>query len=210
MKERFRMNDLGPISSFLGICFKQEKGLITMDQSQYLQNKLTEYNLQNIKPRTTPCEITDYNVHREVTGKGKVDDKLYREMVGSLIYAITCTRPDLSWAVSKLAQSFSNPSEGDVIMFRHVFWYVLGTIDYKLRFRKSENNLKLTGFSDSDWAGSLTDRKSTSGYCFVMNHIGPAISWKSKKQATVALSTCEAEYIAACAAAQEAVSVEIG
>ena len=78
-----------------------------------------------------------------------------------------------------------------------------GTLDYKLCFQKYDDCLTLTGFSDADWEGS-EDRKSTSGYCFLLNKNGGAISWKSRKQPTVALSMCEAEYIATSVAIQEA------
>ena len=83
--------------------------------------------------------------------------------------------------------------------------YLLGTLDFCLTFQKSVHGLRLIGFSDSDWAGELSDRKSTSGYVFSLSNDGPAISWKSKKQDVVALSSCEAEYMAGCAAAQEAI-----
>ena len=205
LKDRFRMTDLGQICEFLGIHFKQIKGKITMDQTKYLESKLIKYKLNTCKVRTTPCEMTDYNENRENNSETKVDNRIYREMVGSLIYAMTCTRPDISWAVSKLSQKLSNPSEGDFTMLKHVFRYILGTLDYCLSFTKSSNGLQLAAYSDSDWAGSRSDRKSTSGYVFTLNHEGPAISWKSKKQDSVALSTCEAEYMAASAAAQEAI-----
>ena len=107
--------------------------------------------------------------------------------------------------VSKLSRKLSNPSEGDFLMLKHVFRYVLGTLNYCLTFSKSSNGLKLVGYSDADWAGSLCDRKSTSGYCYLLNSDGPIISWKSRKQNSVALSSCESEYVATCAAAQEAI-----
>ena len=201
LKNRFKMKDLGVINCFLGIQFTVKNGTITMDQSKYLENKLVKFKLDTCKSRTTPCEVTDY----ESTCDGGVDHRLYREMVGSLIYAMTCTRPDLSWAVSKLSRKLSNPSKGDFDMLKHVFRYVLGTVNYKLTFRKSVNGLQLFGFSDADWAGSKSDRKSTSGYCFMLNHNGPLISWKSRKQDSIALSSCESEYVAACAAAQESI-----
>ena len=84
-----------------------------------------------------------------------------------------------------------------------MFRYLKGTLDYKLCFQKHDDCLTLTGFSDADWGG-CEDRKSTSGYCFLLNKRGRAISRKSRKQPTVALSTCEAEYIATSVAIQEA------
>ena len=116
---------------------------------------------------------------------------------------MTCTRPDISWIVTKLAQYSQNPTVDHWTAVKHVFRYLKGTLDYKLCFQKYDDCLTLTGFSDADWGGS-EDRKSTSGYCFLLNKSGGAISWKSRKQPTVALSTCEAEYIATSVAIQEA------
>jgi len=123
--------------------------------------------------------------------------------VGSLIYLMTCTRPDLSWIVSKLSQHLSNPNEQHWSTVKHVMRYLKGTIDFELCYKKSEENLKLVAYSDADWASDLNDRRSTTGYCFSLTQNGPLISWKSKKQSTVALSTCEAEYMALAAATQE-------
>ena len=201
LKTRFKMKDLGVINCFLGIQFTVNNGQITMDQSKYLENKLIKYKLDSCKSRTTPCEVSEYDSTSE---DGDVDSRLYREMVGSLIYAMTCTRPDICWAVSRLSKKLSNPTKGDFCMLNHVYRYVLGTLNYSLTFSKSENGLKLYGFSDADWAGSRSDRKSTSGYCFSLNPDGPLISWKSRKQDCIALSSCESEYVAACAAVQEA------
>ena len=89
------------------------------------------------------------------------------------------------------------------MMVKHVLRYIKGTIGRKLSFTKSSNGLELQGFSDSDW-GSSSNRRSTTGYLFYLNGDGGAISWKSRKQPTVALSTCEAEYMALVATTQEA------
>ena len=131
------------------------------------------------------------------------DPKRYREIVGSLIYAMTCTRPDISWIVSKLSQKLSCPRVEDMIAAKHVLRYLRGTIDYELCFKKCDGDLNLVAYSDSDWASSLADRRSTTGYCFRLSNSGPLISWKSRRQPTVALSTCEAECIGMAAAAQE-------
>ena len=112
-------------------------------------------------------------------------------------------RPDISWIVTKLAQYSQKPTVDRWAAVKHVFRYLKGTLDYKLCFQKYDDCLTLTGFSDADWGGS-EDRKSTSGYCFLLNKNGGVISWKCRKQPTVALSTCEAEYIATIVAIQEA------
>ena len=116
---------------------------------------------------------------------------------------MTCTRPDLSWIVSRLSQTLSNPRTGDLIAAKHVLRYLKGTVDYELCFKKSDADLQLTAYSDSDWASCLEDRRSTTGYCCTLTEGGPLISWKSRKQPTVAISTCEAEYVALANTAQE-------
>ena len=99
---------------------------------------------------------------------------------------------------------FYYPTQVDFTMLKHVFRYISGTVDYRLTFKKSKNGLKLQAYSDSDWASS-PDRRSTTGYYFTLSSVGPALSWKSKKQQTVALSSCEAEYMALCATSKEAI-----
>ncbi len=105
--------------------------------------------------------------------------------------------------MSKLAQTVVKPRAENLVAAKHVLRYLKGTSDYELSFKKSEQYLNLTAFSDSEWASSVEDRCSTTGYCFRLTKQGPAISWESKKQPTVALSTCEAEYIGLAATNQE-------
>ena len=125
-------------------------------------------------------------------------------MVGSLVYAVCCTRPDLSFAVTKLSQHLAAPRNCDWIMLKHVFRYVKATVDNKLIYRKNPDGLRLSAFSDSDWASCKDDRRSVTGYCFSLSATGPVVTWKSRKQRTVALSSCEAEYMAMATATQEA------
>ena len=101
-----------------------------------------------------------------------------------------------------------DPRDVDWIMLKHVLRYVKGTLGYKLCYSKGDSKLKITGFSDSDWASSTEDRRSTSGYVFYLNVNSSPISWKSKKQPTVALSSCEAEYMALGLSTQEALYLE--
>lgn len=109
---------------------------------------------------------------------------------------MTGTRPDLCYVVTK-------PTKAQLNSAKHVLKYLKGTMTYGLTFRKSDESVQLQGFCDSDW-GSSEDRKSISGYCFQLHNDGPLISWRSKKQQTVALSSCEAEYMALTYAIQEA------
>ena len=200
LKETFKMKDLGPISSFLGMKFSQTDTKIEMDQSKYLQKVLVRFGMEQCKPRSTPCELKPSAFNSEDSFS---DPKMKYREIGSLIYAMICTRPDLSWVVTKLSQNLEKPTQADWIMVKHVLRYMKGTVNQRLVYTKAAN-FELTGYSDSDWAGSTPDRRSTTGYCFMLNPKGAPVSWKSKKQPTVALSSCEAEYMALSASTQEA------
>ena len=202
MKKNFKMTDLGQLQWFLGIDFKFENGNISMNQSRYINKLLERFDMTDSHPVKIPCEQNIVNTSHE-DSQELADVRLYREIVGSLIYIMTATRPDLSYIVTKLSQFMSNPTKSHLNSAKRVLRYLKGTKDKKLTFFKSDNTMELCGFSDSDWA-SGNDRKSISGYCFQLQRNGALISWKSKKQQIVALSTCEAEYIALTQAVQEA------
>ena len=105
----------------------------------------------------------------------------------------TC-RPDLCYIVTRLSQNMAKPTESDPSMAKLELRYLNSTREQCLKFGKLESPLKLTGFCDSDWGASLKDRRSITGHNFQLTENGPLISWKSRKQQTVALPTCEAEY----------------
>lgn len=131
-----------------------------------------------------------------------VDSLLYQSMVGTLLYLAIATRPDISQAVSVVAKFSSNPNEAHLTAVKRIMRYLKESIDFRLRYERSEDG-QLTGYSDADYAGDPDDRHSTTGNIFPMSN-GP-ISWLSKKQGIVTLSTAEAEYVALTMAAQEAV-----
>ena len=202
LAEKFRMKDLGKLTYFLGIDFTYENGAICMSQATYLNRVLQRFKTDSCHPKSVPCDsslIKDMNSDSPLLENGTI----FREIVGSLIYAMTCTRPDLSYVVGKLSQNLAKPTNADLQLSKFVLKYIKGTLNYSLKFRKSTEDLKLIGFCDSDYANG-NDRKSISGYCFRLSSNGPMIIWRSKKQTTVALSTCEAEYVALTAAVQEA------
>lgn len=116
---------------------------------------------------------------------------------------MTATRPDLCYIVAKLSQHMAKLTVRHHTMAKHVLRYLKGTANQNLVFKKSAEPLALFGLCDADW-GNSEDRRSISGYCFQLSVDGPLISWKSTKQRTVALSTCEAEYMALATATQEA------
>ena len=125
----------------------------------------------------------------------------YQSAVGSLLYLSSATRPDITFAVNNVAKFSANSTKEHWAAVKRIFRYLRGTVNYGLLYTENASP-DCVGFSDADWTGELNDRKSTSGYTFLMN--GAAVSWRSKNQTCVALSTAEAEYIALSAAAQEA------
>jgi hypothetical protein len=130
-----------------------------------------------------------------------VDSTLYRQIIGSLMY-LTNTRPDIFFAVNTLSQYLVEPRRVHLVAAKHVMRYLKGTLEYGLCYT-GDHDLRLYGYTDSDWAGSVTDRESTSGCCF---NLGSAMtSWQNMKQSSIALSTTEAKYIASCSANCEAI-----
>ena len=196
------MKDLGPLKHFLGIDFECTEGKITMSQEEYINKILKKFDMIDSKPRGTPCEMNP----NAYVGDEPVDQTMYRQMVGSLIYAMTCTRPDLSYVVTKLSQHLSCPTTAENQMLKHVFRYLKKTSKYCLTYTKSPTDLQIQAYCDADWAASK-DRRSISGFCISLNPNGPLVSWKSKRQNSIALSTCEAEYVAISIVCQEIAQV---
>ena len=201
LNKKFEMTDLGLITWFLGISFIHHTDCIEINQKLYIQKLLQRFSMDDCYTKNVPCD-SSFKDEISMDSNELADPSLYRELVGSLIYLQTCTRPDLSYTVTKLAQFMSRPTKAQFNAAKNVFKYLKATIDYSLKFTKICSDIKLIGYSDSDWATSH-DRKSITGYCFMLDDNDVAISWKTKKQPTVALSSCEAEYMAMTAAIQE-------
>ena len=202
LSSKFEMKDLGKLRWFLGIEFSKHDGCITMSQKKYCEKILSKFGMENCKPRKSPCHE---GLDKEPDDSQVLDDpRLYREIVGSLIYAMTATRPDISYVVTKLSQNMSKPTTQNLIVAKGVLRYLRGTLEYTLVFRKSIDPVQLEGFCDSDRASSYSDRKSISAYVFKLSEHSALISWKTKKQNIVALSSCEAKYISLSMCVQEA------
>ena len=131
----------------------------------------------------------------------KVDPIQYQSMVGSLLHAAKTTRPDIAHAVGKVSKFSAAPTQAHLTAVKRIFRYIKGTIDLKLQYKPIDE--KLLRHSDADWENDLNNRHSTTGDLFTMS--GGAVSWLSQKQAMVALSTAEVEYIALGSATQEAI-----
>ena len=191
MSSEFDMSMMGELNYFLGLQIKQSKDGIYVHQSKYVKNLLTRFGFDNVKPKSTPM-----NQNSKLTSdeKGKdVDIKKYRGMIGSLLY-LTASRPDIMYSVCVCARFQAKPKESHLNAVKRIFRYLSGTINLGL-FYPITSTFDLVGYSDADYAGCQTDRKSTSGVC---TYLGQSlVSWQSKKQTSVALSTAEGEYLAA-------------
>jgi hypothetical protein len=157
-----------------------------------LKKVLLKFGMADCKPKPTQCVLGIEKVSDEESPSLE-DPGEYRAIVGSLICVMTGTRPDLCYIVTKLSQKMSKPTRANLDLAKHVLRYLRGTFEQGLTFGKSNVPLKLNGFCDSDWGASVADRRNLTGYYFQLSSTGPLISWKSRKQPTVALSTCEAE-----------------
>lgn len=199
MAKNFRMDDRGELKWFLGIDFSRTDDGYIMSQERYINNLLEKFNMSNCNAVSTPA------VQGVTLQKPEGDTNTtfpYREGVGSLIYLMTGTRPDISWITSKLSQYLSSHDDSHIAALKRVFRYLKGTLSHCIKFTKNSSS-QLTGYADADWANDVDDRRSTTGYVFTLGDNGTPISWSTKKQPTVALSSCEAEYMALADATKE-------
>jgi Reverse transcriptase (RNA-dependent DNA polymerase) len=199
ISDLFEVSDIGSIKFFLGIELIRDvdAGRIWIGQRQYAKNVLARFGMSDCKPRVAPL---DANMQLCKSGKPLGLDMPYRELVGSLLYLSTCTRPDLAHSVGMLSRFVSAPTEEHWAAAKQVLRYIAGTIELGIVYGGATG--EPIGYSDSIFAVELEGRKSTS--CNVFLFGGGAISWSSKLQTVVATSTCEAELIAFAAAVKEA------
>jgi hypothetical protein len=204
LSDEFDMKDLGEVERFLGMEVRRDRQrkLISLGQVSYINEILARFGMNDSHAVSTPVAL---GTKLEPTGGDdeQFDSHTYSSAIGSLMYAMLGTRPDIAYAVSMLSQFSANPSEKHWGAVKRVFRYLRGTSTYTLVYdgKKSVNGIH--GYCDSDYAGDIQTRRSTSGYVFLS--AGAAISWSSKKQRSVALSTTEAEYVAMSEACKEAI-----
>lgn len=204
LNNNFSMKDLGTVSSYLGINVKQNinSGYIELDQSDYLRQVLKNHGMIDCNPVSTPI---DNNFNFALLNCPNPNEKLIkicRKIIGSLMYAVTGTRPDLCESVTYLSR-FQDKANDDLLKcLKRVLRYIKSTLNFKLIFKPNLNVDYLHGYVDSDWGGDVLDRKSTTGYIFKLFNC--TISWASKKQQNVSISSTESEYTALSIAISEA------
>lgn len=209
---RWDMEDLGVAKSVVGIqIIRNSPNNITLNQAALSQLILDRFDFNNLRIASTPLPVTG-KLYRSSDEEAKAfaeEKRPYRQAVGSLMYLAICTRPDLSHAVGVLSQHLERPSFSHWDALVHVFRYLKGTINLGINFNglsssvvdgAESHDLPLS-MCDADWAGDRSTRRSTTGYVFKL--AGGPISWRSKLQPTVALSSTEAEYRAITEAGQE-------
>lgn len=196
----FDMKDLGLLHYFLGLDVWQKKNYIFLNQEKYTTDILTRFGMMECKPLATPMETNLHKLKIEAEDSEPTDPTLYRQIVGSLMYLVN-THPNICYVTNVLSHFMCEPKKIHLMAAKHILRYLRGTIGLGLKYENVE--IQLEGYSDSDWAGSTTDRKSTTGCCFSLG--SAMISWFSRKQSAVAQSSTEAEYMAASMGAREAV-----
>ena len=191
MHSEFEMSMMGELNFFLGLQIKQFKEGTFINQAKYVRDVLKKYNLEDVKAKSTPMSSF---INLDMDEKGKpIDQTKYRGNISSLLY-LTASRPDIMYSVCLCARYQACPKEYHLNVVKRIFRYLKGTIDIGLWYPKSDN-FELICYSDVDFGGCKIDRKSTNGTCHFLGH--SLVSWHNKKQNSVALSTAEAEYIAA-------------
>lgn len=191
MKSLFRMSDLGGLTYYLGIEVRQEPNCIRLSQTSYAVKVLENAGLSTCNPSETPMEPR-LKLLKD-SDSPQVDATKYRSLIGSLRYLMN-TRPDLAFSVGYLSRFMQDPRQEHLVAMKRVLRYIAGTVNHGLVYNKMGEELSLTGYSDSDHGGDANDGKSTTGVIFFLNEC--PVTWQSQKQRVVALSSCEAEYIA--------------
>lgn len=202
LSQSFKMKDMGKAQGCIGMKITQTADGIELDQCKYINDILTRFGMQEAKPISMPSDPNQKLSIDMITDDDRKIGKIpYQEAVGSLLYLARCTRSDIAFAVNDVSRFNSNFGQAHWNAVKRIIRYLKGTIDYKLKF--TNGGTEIHGYGDSDWASDIDKRRSCTGYVFKLSN--GAISWMSKRQPTVALSTTEAEYMAISAATQEAI-----
>jgi hypothetical protein len=201
LDNRFNAKDLGEMDKILGVRITRDrkKRTIQLDQEQYLDKVLTKFGIPNARAKEVSTPIDSYDDLRPAEENDtRVDATWYREVIGSLMYAMVYTRPDIAFALGRLSQYMQDPAEHHERALRRLLRYVRSTVGFRIQFGPYG---KLVVYSDADWASDRTDRKSITAAVGLIGH-GP-VFWGSRKQTGVATATTEAEYVAMCFTAKQ-------
>ena len=188
LSTEFEMKKLGGLKYFLGIEVSRSRQGIFLFQRKYVLDLLSEMGLLECKPADTP--IVQNHKLGECTDQAPIDKERYQRLVGKLIY-LSHTRPNIAYAVNVMSQFMHCPNEEHMYAVIRILRYLKSSLKKGLMFSKN-NHLNVDGYTDADWVGNISDRKSTSRYFTFVK--GNLVTWRSKKQKVVALSSAEAEF----------------
>ena len=218
LEQRFPLKDLGVAHFFLGmkIIRQPQHQKIILSQVQYIDTILQRFGFQNAYTVSTPMDSGVQLVNQESERpQVPADEALYRSILGSIMYLMLCTRPDLAYPVGALSKFSSHPTEMHMNAAKRLLRYISKTKNHGLHFGPFDYNTSPTPFvfSDADWTGDKSTRRSTGAYVCTSstnqaNGAHTAISLSSKQQSSVALSSTEAEYMALTQACKEALWVK--
>lgn len=201
LQGRFRMSKVGPLDTYLSIrILRGADGSLLLDQQRYIDKIIEKHLGSDFKPAHVPCDSSFLDLGKDMDIVPT--NKPYSGLIGMLQWVANGTRPDIQFAVNRLSQFLSRPSENHWRAAQHVLRYLHTTKDLRLCLGRTRGE-KLHGYSDSDWASTVEHRRSTTGWIF--KYAGGPISWKSRRKPTVALSSTEGEYMAMSDAAKEAI-----
>ncbi|ODM15139.1 hypothetical protein SI65_09378 [Aspergillus cristatus] len=203
LKEFHPMTDSGLVKKLLGIRFTWGKDRsIQLDQESYARQILDEFGMADCKPASTPIGPSVKLEAPDSSLLGRAEHKLFRRLIGQLIFLVIATWLDIAFAVNQLSQYLAEPRKVHLAAAKHVLRYVKGTIYYRLTFSAKGRPKGLYAYADSAYANSAKNR-STTGFVFFIN--GTPITWTSRKQSVTAQSSTEAEYMAVSEAAKQAI-----
>lgn len=203
--QRFKGRDMGEASVYLGVEIKRDRAAhtLTISQAGYAAQLLQKHGMEAAKGRSTPLDAGCKLSSGDGAVLGERESRQYAELVGSLLYLSNCTRPDLAFATGALARFMSAPTGQHAQAAKQVLRYLVDTHSQGITYsQQSGGGSGLVGYGDADYGGCVDTRRSTTGFVFVRS--GGAVAWCSKRQGVVALSTAEAEYVAAAAVVREA------
>lgn len=201
IESKFKITNLGPLKMYLGVQVERINGIFHIHQKQYIEKILAEYGMDNAKNSSIPMDPGYLKLCLEESPILSNNNN-YRQIVGSLLYLTVNSRPDIAVSVSILSRKVSNPNQRDLVELKRILKYLSFTKNLKLKVGSSADGNILIGHADADWAGDIKERKSTSGFIFKLGD--GTISWSSRKQSNVTLSSTEAEYVSLSEACQEA------
>ncbi|GJZ95525.1 putative RNA-directed DNA polymerase [Tanacetum coccineum] len=188
LSSTFALQDMGPLSYFLGIEVKSNGLDVILSQKQYILEILTKAGLSQSKPVFSPCSTTAPLTLGDSPIFG--NPFRYRQVVGALQY-LTLTRPDITFAVNKVCQFMHTPTEKHWSAVKRILRYLRGTLNHGLLFKRA-SGCTLHAYTDADWAGCPDDRRSTGGFAIYLG--SNLVSWSARKQRTVSRSSTESEY----------------